>query len=114
MLQAKPVARERGMVQPKFCDSFDWSATRDLPPEQRAAQEESRALASELKRTKARAQEAEGAVSAQERQLCGLRAEVAQLQAALKECSVSPAALLQDQQFRQQLQRRCAGKGIHM
>ncbi len=66
-------------------------------------------LSGELKRVKQRAHEQEATVAAQERQLCALRAEVSRLQQAVKDCSVSPQGLLQDEQFKQQLQQRSAG-----
>lgn len=63
-------------------------------------------LNSELKQLRARAHEQDVGAAAAERQLCALRAEVARLQQAVRECAVAPAALLADQECRAQLAQR--------
>jgi hypothetical protein len=67
-------------------------------------------LQEELRRYRQRAGEQEAALTAKERQLVALRDELQRERQRLRECSVTPGQLLQEQQFRQLLHDRWAGR----
>ena len=60
----------------------------------------------ELRRYRQRVGEQEGIISSQERQLVTLRDELLRQKELLQACSVAPAQLLQDQEFRQMIHER--------
>ena len=63
-------------------------------------------LQEELRRYKMRVGEQEGQLAAKERQLVALRDELARERQRLHDCAVSPEQLLQDRQYRVELEQK--------
>ncbi|PRW60029.1 TY4B-J: Transposon Ty4-J Gag-Pol poly [Chlorella sorokiniana] len=79
----------------------------DLPANVRPIIEDNKMLQEELRRYRQQLGEQEGTIATQDRTITALRDELQRQRTQLRECSaVSPAQLLQEQQFRRELRER--------